>query len=102
MFGFFGCAEGAVIFAIVLSSGLNMDTGINFLLRGLAGVMVAVIATAASTTTTPPARTTSPEGRHASAGCSGVFKGGCGTLESRIKFLQLVESCEVARVSMDL
>jgi hypothetical protein len=61
--------------------GFNMGTGINFFLQRLAGVMVTVIATAASTTTAPPAGTTLPEGRDASAGCPRVVVGGCGTLE---------------------
>ena len=93
MFGFLDCAEGAVILAII-SSGFNMGTYIDFALRRLAGVMVTVIATAVSTTTAPPAGTTSPEGQDASAGCSRVVMGGCGTLESCGVVLHLVKSCE--------
>ncbi len=80
MFGFLGCSEGAVILAIV-SLGFNVGKGIDFFLCGIAGVMVTVIATAASTTTAPPAGTTLPKGQDASAGCPRVVLGGCGTLE---------------------
>ena len=95
MSGFLGCAEGAVIFAIV-SSGFDMGTGIDFflLLQRLASVMVTVIATAASTTTAPPAGTTTPEGQDASVGCPRVVAGGCGTLEHCVVVLYLVKSLE--------
>jgi len=55
MFCFFGWGEGAVLLTII-SLGFNMGTGINFVLQGLASVMVT--STAASTATTPPAETT--------------------------------------------
>jgi hypothetical protein len=100
MSGFLGCAESTVIFAIV-SSDFYMDTGINFFLRRLPGVMVMVIATAASTTTALPAGTTSPKGQDASAGCPRVVVGGCGTLENCVMVLHLVESCEEMWVSRD-
>ena len=100
MFVFLGFGEGVVILAIV-SSGCNMGTGINLLLRGLAGVMVTVIATAASTTTAPPSGTTLPEGRDASAGCPRVVVGGCGKFEIGVVILQLVECFENMGVSLD-
>ena len=71
-----------------------MGTGIDFVLRGLAGVMVMVIATAASITSAPPARTTLPKEQDASAGCPRVVLGGCGTLEHCIVILHLVKCFE--------
>ena len=97
----FGSLSGGKEFVLtdVIASGFNVGTGIDFFLSRVAG---ATVTPPSSTTTTPPAGTTSSKGRDASAGCSGVVKGGCGTLESRIEFLHLVESCELAKVSMDL
>ena len=100
MFGFLGCGKEFVLTGIIpLGFNFNVGTGVNFFLSWLAGGLVIA---PSSTTTTPPARTTLPKGRDASVGCSGVLKGGYGTLESRIKFLHLFKSCELARVSMDL
>ena len=100
MLGLLSCVEVAVLFGVI-SSSLNMSTGINFFLRRLAGVMALVIATALSTTTTPPARTTSPKGQDAYAGCPRVVKGRCGTLESCVVILHLVKSREKVRASLD-
>ena len=100
MFGFLGCAKEFVLSGII-PLGFNMNTGIDFFLRRFAGVMVTVIATAASTTTASPPGTTSPEGRDASAGCPRVVVGGCGTLENCVMVLHLVESCEEMWVSRD-
>ena len=98
MFGSLGGGKEFVLTAIIVL-GFNVGTGINLFLSWLAG---ATVTPPSSTTTAPPAGTTSPEGRDASAGCPGVVKGRCGTLESCIEFLHLVKSCELAKVSMDL
>ena len=97
----FGSLGGGKLFVLtdIIVLGFNVGTGINFFLSWLAGGMVTP---SSSTITAPLAGTTSPKGRDASAGCSGVVIGGCGTLESRIKFLHLVKGCELAGVSMNL